>query len=58
VSVALRLLPPCSRASWSAGGGGLFTNLTEHILSTPPQNVFFDTTATNANAFFYRIKVE
>jgi hypothetical protein len=35
-----------------------FTNLAEHTLSTPPQNVFLDTTATNANQFSYRIKVE
>ena len=35
-----------------------FSNVAEHILSTPPQNTFLDTTATNANSFFYRIKVE
>ena len=35
-----------------------FTNVAEHIISTPPQNVYLDVTATNANSFFYRIKVE
>jgi hypothetical protein len=35
-----------------------FTNLEQHILSTPPENVYLDTTATNQNSFFYRIKVE
>jgi hypothetical protein len=39
-------------------GGATFTNLAEHILSTPPQNVYLDLSATNANIFFYRIKVE
>ena len=35
-----------------------FGNVAEHLLSTPPQNLYLDTTATNANSFFYRIKVE
>lgn len=35
-----------------------FSNVAEHILSTPPQNIYLDTTATNASSFFYRIKVE
>lgn len=35
-----------------------FTTIAEHILSTPPQNSFLDTTATNAAAGFYRIKAE
>jgi len=35
-----------------------FTNLVEHILSTPPENVYVDASATNANQFFYRVKVE
>jgi hypothetical protein len=35
-----------------------FTNLSQHLLSTPPENVFVDTTATNASPFFYRLKVE
>ncbi|MCW5553736.1 MAG: carboxypeptidase regulatory-like domain-containing protein [Verrucomicrobiae bacterium] len=35
-----------------------FTNLVEHIQSTPPENVYLDTSATNAAAFFYRIMVE
>lgn len=34
------------------------SNLAEHILSTPSQNIYLDTVATNANSFFYRIKVE
>lgn len=35
-----------------------FTNLVEHIQSTPPENVYRDISATNAAAFFYRILVE
>jgi hypothetical protein len=35
-----------------------FTNLAQHILSTPPENIYLDTTATNAANFFYRVKVE
>lgn len=35
-----------------------FGNVVEHILSTPPQNIYLDATATNASSFFYRIKVE
>jgi hypothetical protein len=46
------------RAGHLIHGGGSFTNLAEHLLSTPPQNVFLDTTATNASQFYYRIKVE
>lgn len=46
------------RASALVAGGSTFTNLAEHILSTPPQNLFFDGTATNASEFYYRIKVE
>ena len=46
------------RCSALAANGGAFTSLVEHVLSTPPQNVFLDTTATNASQFFYRIKVE
>lgn len=42
----------------SAVLGAGFTNLVEHIQSTPPENVYLDTTATNAPAWFYRIKVE
>jgi murein DD-endopeptidase MepM/ murein hydrolase activator NlpD/PKD repeat protein len=43
-----------------AGGlwPGAFTNLAQRLLSTPPQNVYLDTTATNAAHLFYRIKVE
>jgi hypothetical protein len=55
---ALNRLYAVQRASALMMGGNTFTNLTEHILSTPPQNVFFDATATNANQFYYRIKVE
>ncbi len=35
-----------------------YTNIAAHVLSTPPENVFFDLAATNGAAFFYRIKVE
>lgn len=42
----------------AVGSGGAFTNLAEHILSTPPENGYWDTTATNGAAFFYRIRVE
>ena len=43
-----------------AGGlwPGAFTNLAQRLLSTPPQNVYLDTTATNAAQLFYRIQVE
>lgn len=41
-----------------AANGAGFTNLTEHLLATPPQNVFLDTTVTNSSRFFYRIQVE
>jgi hypothetical protein len=46
------------RASTLRDAGSDFTNIVEHVLSTPPQNTFLDTTATNGAAFFYRIKVE
>jgi hypothetical protein len=46
------------RASALLAAGSTFTNLAKHVLSTPPQNVFFDGTATNASQFYYRIKVE
>jgi hypothetical protein len=35
-----------------------FSNLVEHIASTPPENVFVDRSLTNGGSFFYRIKVE
>ena len=35
-----------------------FTNIVQHIPSTPPKNVYLDVSATNAFQFFYRIKVE
>ncbi|MCU0784485.1 MAG: hypothetical protein MUF81_10670 [Verrucomicrobia bacterium] len=38
--------------------GSGFTNVVEHVLSTPPENVHLDTSATNAAALFYRVKVE
>jgi len=37
---------------------GAYTNVAEHILSTPPENVFLDVTATNSLIWFYRLKVE
>jgi len=46
------------RAGALVQGGALFTNLTEHILSTPPQNSFLDPTAADSGQFFYRLKVE
>jgi hypothetical protein len=45
------------RAVVLSGGLG-FTNIAEHILSTPPENVYLDASATNSAAFFYRIRVE
>ena len=39
------------------GGLGL-TNIAEHILSTPPENVYLDVTATNSPSLFYRVRVE
>jgi hypothetical protein len=42
-----------------ATGLGLgFTNVVEHVPATPPENVYFDTSAPNAAALFYRAKVE
>jgi hypothetical protein len=35
-----------------------FTNLVEHILSTPPENLYQDLTATNGVEFYYRVLVE
>jgi hypothetical protein len=45
------------RAAAVSGAGG-FTNIAEHILSTPPENSYLDGTTTNSAAFFYRIRVE
>ena len=42
----------------SSNLGTPFMNVAEHILGTPPENVYLDTTATNAANFFYRVKVE
>ena len=39
--------------------GGLgFTAIAEHILSTPPENVCLDASATNRPSLFYRVRVE
>ena len=35
-----------------------FVPIVEHVLSTPPENVWVDSTATNSATYFYRIKVE
>ena len=37
---------------------GGFTPVTEHVLSTPPENIWVDRGATNAKTHFYRLKVE
>lgn len=42
----------------SAAVPGGFAPVAEHVLSTPPENVWVDPTATNAPAFFYQLKVE
>jgi hypothetical protein len=55
---AFNRLYSLQRADYLVNGGASFTTLAEHLLSTPPENVFLDATATNAAAFFYRIKVE
>ena len=36
----------------------VFSNIVAHIRSTPPENVFDDTTATNKSSYFYRILLE
>jgi hypothetical protein len=45
------------RAIALSGGLG-FTNIAEHILSTPPENAYLDATATNSRSLFYRVRVE
>ena len=35
-----------------------FADIGQHLLSTPPENTFLDASATNAAAYFYRVKVE
>jgi hypothetical protein len=30
----------------------------EHVMSTPPENAWMDTTATNSTSSFYRLQVE
>ena len=47
-----------ARAGLLTQGRATFTNLAEHILSTPPQNTFLDAFVTNGSQFFYRLKVE
>jgi formylglycine-generating enzyme len=46
------------RASALVPGGDSFTNLVEHVLSTPPENSYLDTSARDSASFFYRIRVE
>jgi len=53
-SVANKLYTVQRSTSLNAG----FTNLTEHILSTPPENIYIDSSGTNVQTLFYRIKVE
>ena len=36
----------------------MFTNITQAILATPPENYYLDTTATNGAMFFYRVRLE
>jgi hypothetical protein len=38
--------------------GTSFATLVQHLLATPPENVFLDTSATNSATYFYRLKVE
>ena len=33
-----------------------FNDLTQHILSTPPENTYLDSSVTNGTLFFYRVK--
>jgi hypothetical protein len=44
-------------ADLEAGNGG-FATLSQHILATAPENVYWDATATNSGPYFYRVKVE
>jgi len=39
-------------------GLGLGTEMVQHILATPPENVLPDPSATNGAALYYRIKLE
>lgn len=43
------------RTAEVAGG---FAPVAQHVLATPPENVWIDTTATNSTSFFYRLQVE
>ncbi len=54
---ASNILYSLQRAVALSGGLG-FTNIAEHILSTPPENVYLDVTATNSPSLFYRVRVE
>ena len=42
--------------STSLPGG--FAPVATHVQSTPPQNIFLDTSATNAGPYFYRLQLE
>jgi alpha-tubulin suppressor-like RCC1 family protein/DNA-binding beta-propeller fold protein YncE len=44
--------------SMAVDGSVPFWPVVEHLPSTPPENTYWDTTATNSSAYFYRIKVE
>jgi len=58
------------RITWGSAPNKLYTLLrstavdtgwspvAEHVLSTPPENVFLDQTAPNARVYFYRLRVE
>jgi len=38
--------------------GTSFVSVAQHLLATPPENVFLDTSATNSATYFYRLRVE
>lgn len=42
----------------SAAVPGGFVPVAEHVLSTPPENVWMDPSATNSTTGFYQLKVE
>ncbi|MBN2506337.1 MAG: hypothetical protein JXQ71_06555 [Verrucomicrobia bacterium] len=46
------------RTSVLETNGASFSVVAEHILCTPPENLYRDTTATNPGPYYYRIKVE
>ncbi len=35
-----------------------FADVAQHLLSTPPENVYLDSSATNGMQFFYRVGIE